>query len=170
MPGELLGKRSSEIAVSSSRKYCFKLIDEESLKKYDEIFEDLQHFEEEKESDYLINIFRVFLIDCEEKNHKYRDIFLLMPCLRGNVEDIINIYDLKGYTEGRRLNPIEYEDFKFGKDENFVDCKELELIETIDLEKRKKFIEKFIKNVAFLSKHGIIDYSLLISFEQAKPA
>jgi hypothetical protein len=51
-----------------------------------------------------------------------------MPCLRGPVEQIINVYDLKGYTEGRRLNHDEYIDFRFGKDENFVECKELEII------------------------------------------
>ena len=51
-----------------------------------------------------------------------------MPCLRSKIEDILNVYDLKGFTEGRRLNLDEYENFKFGKDENFVESKDLDLI------------------------------------------
>lgn len=51
---------------------------------------------------------------------KQADIFMIMPCVTPKFEEIFNVYDIKGFVEGRALNIKDLNMFKFGKDENFL--------------------------------------------------
>lgn len=43
-----------------------------------------------------------------------------MPNIRANFDKCIKTFDIKGHLEARVIDPDDFVDFKFGKDENFV--------------------------------------------------
>ncbi len=51
---------------------------------------------------------------------KLSDKYVVMPNIRANFDKCIKAFDIKGHLEARIIDPDDFVDFKFGKDENFV--------------------------------------------------
>lgn len=51
-----------------------------------------------------------------------------MPSLLKPIETHICSYDIKGHCDNRVMNETDYSDFNYGKDENFLKSKHLDLI------------------------------------------
>lgn len=129
-----------------------------------EIMGDVLQYEQNNPTTYIIDIYRIFVVQSLKDNYRQVDAYILMPCLRPNFEDILAVYDLKGHTEARNLSPKDFKIFKFGKDQNFINSKQLELIRKISVEEREKFVSNFVRDTNFLLEKKVIDYSLLLSF------
>lgn len=100
-----------------------KLIDEDSLAKLQEVMHHILQYKAGNVQSGLIDIYRIFVISSHKQQYDQVDVFILMPCLRSNFEDILAIYDIKGHTDTRSLDIEDYKVFKFGKDENFIQSK-----------------------------------------------
>lgn len=90
-----------------------------------------------------------------------------MPSLRSDFDEMESVYDIKGYVDsGRSLSPEDVKNFKFGKDENFICSKELQLLQAIPRPKREQIVQSIERSTKFLENNNIIDYSLLVSFRK----
>ena len=102
LPGEMLGKRSSQIMISASRQLCIKLIDEETLAKMNEIFSEVIEFKDSCQmEDCLIDIYRVYQVESIKTNSNFKqtDLYILMPSVRTQFEHIMNVFDIKGFID-----------------------------------------------------------------------
>lgn len=62
------------------------------------------------------------------------DRYILMPNIRAHFDSEIRTFDIKGHLDARIIDQEDFLDFKFGKDENFIESEELKLV--------KKFLSK----------------------------
>ena len=98
----------------------------------------------EKGIDFIVDIYRVYIVHSSDGAHSFDDIYILMPNIRAEYEKTICVYDLKGHCEARVIDSTDYKDFKYGKDENFLSSKELDLMKT---HLSPEFKENFIKDL-----------------------
>lgn len=68
------------------------------------------------------------MVDYTISGVKMADRYIIMPNIRANFDDCIKAFDIKGHLEARAINHEDFIDFKFGKDENFVQSEELNLL------------------------------------------
>ena len=100
------------------------MIDQETLQKMEEIFTEILEFKDHHEQNFLVDIYRVYKVESIREKFHRTDLYILMPSLRGTFDDIISVFDIKGYVDsGRSLSAEDFVTFKFGKDENFISSK-----------------------------------------------
>ena len=100
------------------------MIDLETLERMEDIFDEILKFKDHNEQNYLVDIYRVYKVESMREKFRRTDLYILMPSLRGDFDDIISVFDIKGYVDsGRSLSAEDFETFKFGKDENFISSK-----------------------------------------------
>jgi hypothetical protein len=62
----------------------------------------------------------IFVVEYMISNMKVLDRYIVMPNIRANFDKCIKTFDIKGHLELRTIDADDFIDFKFGKDENFV--------------------------------------------------
>jgi hypothetical protein len=87
------------------------------------MFEDFLAYLTENPGSCIVPIFRIFIVESTKDQFHQVDNFLLMPSLRPNFDELLALYDLKGHTDARNLSAEDFQIFKFGKDDNFIQGK-----------------------------------------------
>ncbi len=87
-------------------------------------------------------------IDSPSKHSKY--IFMIMPNVRGTFNDTIRVFDIKGHTDGRSKDIEDFKNFRFGKDENYLQSEEIEILRNLENKHKEKFLTSVKDGVDFL--------------------
>jgi hypothetical protein len=62
----------------------------------------------------------MFAIEYVVSGVKLTERYIVMPHIRSDFDHCIKTFDIKGHLEARMIDEEDSKDFKFGKDENFI--------------------------------------------------